>query len=66
MYYCLVRFEAYSFGAFIEFMGVCCLQVYWPLDADWYSGQIVEYSPDSDQHHVCSLFNQSFLYSFLS
>ncbi|XP_024026210.1 histone-lysine N-methyltransferase ATX1 isoform X1 [Morus notabilis] len=34
-----------------SFIGLQC-KVYWPLDADWYSGQIVEYNPDSDQHHV--------------
>lgn len=27
-------------------------QVYWPLDADWYSGRIVGYHPDTNQHHV--------------
>lgn len=33
------------------FIGLQC-KVYWPLDADWYSGQIVDYSPETNRHHV--------------
>ncbi|KAM6566547.1 hypothetical protein CsatA_025675 [Cannabis sativa] len=34
-----------------SFVGLKC-KVYWPLDADWYSGRIVGYQPDTNHHHV--------------
>ncbi|XP_050258287.1 histone-lysine N-methyltransferase ATX2 isoform X1 [Quercus robur] len=33
------------------FIGLQC-KVYWPLDADWYSGRVVGYTPESNRHHV--------------
>ncbi|GLT65668.1 hypothetical protein SLA2020_380850 [Shorea laevis] len=33
------------------FFGLQC-KVYWPLDADWYSGQVVGYNPEANRHHV--------------
>lgn len=32
------------------------LQVYWPLDADWYCGRVVGYDSETGRHHVCSLY----------
>ncbi|WCJ41500.1 Histone-lysine N-methyltransferase ATX2 [Euphorbia peplus] len=34
-----------------RFIGLQC-KVYWPLDADWYSGRVVGYCAESKQHHV--------------
>ncbi|KAM7461652.1 hypothetical protein LguiA_029773 [Lonicera macranthoides] len=34
-----------------KFIGLHC-QVYWPLDADWYSGKVVGYNPETDRHNV--------------
>lgn len=34
-----------------SFIGLQC-KVYWPLDADWYSGRIVEFNAKTNQHHV--------------
>ncbi|XP_062170462.1 histone-lysine N-methyltransferase ATX2 isoform X1 [Alnus glutinosa] len=33
------------------FIGLQC-KVYWPLDADWYSGRLVGYNPEANRHHV--------------
>ncbi|KAM1270596.1 hypothetical protein ACFX13_032479 [Malus domestica] len=33
------------------FIGLQC-KVYWPLDADWYSGRIVGYNSDTNRHHI--------------
>ncbi|XP_015887157.3 histone-lysine N-methyltransferase ATX2 [Ziziphus jujuba] len=33
------------------FIGLQC-KVYWPLDADWYGGRVVDYGSDSNQHLV--------------
>ncbi|CAN6725527.1 unnamed protein product [Malus baccata var. baccata] len=33
------------------FIGLEC-KVYWPLDADWYSGRIVGYNSDTHRHHI--------------
>ncbi|KDO50565.1 hypothetical protein CISIN_1g001263mg [Citrus sinensis] len=33
------------------FIGLQC-KVYWPLDADWYSGFVVGYDSESNRHHV--------------
>ncbi|KAL5781988.1 hypothetical protein ACOSP7_007017 [Xanthoceras sorbifolium] len=33
------------------FTGLQC-KVYWPLDADWYSGYVVGYDSESNRHHV--------------
>ncbi|KAL3621646.1 hypothetical protein CASFOL_036558 [Castilleja foliolosa] len=35
----------------MKFMGLQC-KVYWPLDANWYSGHIVGYNSETGQHHV--------------
>ncbi|CAK9167735.1 unnamed protein product [Ilex paraguariensis] len=34
-----------------KFIGLQC-KVYWPLDADWYSGRIVGYDLATDRHHI--------------
>ncbi|GFQ04380.1 histone-lysine n-methyltransferase atx2 [Phtheirospermum japonicum] len=34
-----------------KFIGLQC-KVYWPLDANWYSGHIVGYSSETGRHHV--------------
>ncbi|KAK9053481.1 hypothetical protein SSX86_030115 [Deinandra increscens subsp. villosa] len=34
-----------------KFVGLEC-KVYWPLDADWYVGQISKYDLESHRHHV--------------
>ncbi|KAF3451574.1 hypothetical protein FNV43_RR07669 [Rhamnella rubrinervis] len=33
------------------FVGLRC-KVYWPRDAEWYSGRVVSYTTDSNRHHV--------------
>ncbi|KAF2322268.1 hypothetical protein GH714_009889 [Hevea brasiliensis] len=34
-----------------RFIGLSC-KVYWPLDADWYSGRVVGYTSETKRHHV--------------
>ncbi|XP_050232395.1 histone-lysine N-methyltransferase ATX2-like [Mercurialis annua] len=34
-----------------RFIGLTC-KVFWPLDADWYSGRVVGYTSETKQHHV--------------
>ncbi|KAH6778423.1 trithorax-like protein 2 [Perilla frutescens var. hirtella] len=34
-----------------KFIGLEC-KVYWPLDADWYSGHITGYNSETGRHHV--------------
>ncbi|EEF34619.1 histone-lysine N-methyltransferase ATX2 [Ricinus communis] len=34
-----------------KFIGLTC-KVYWPLDADWYSGCVVGYTSETKRHHV--------------
>ncbi|XVF29329.1 hypothetical protein REPUB_Repub15cG0111300 [Reevesia pubescens] len=38
------------------FVGLQCkasiLMVFWPLDADWYSGRVVGYNAETNRHHV--------------
>ncbi|XP_039054780.1 histone-lysine N-methyltransferase ATX2-like [Hibiscus syriacus] len=33
------------------FVGLQC-KVFWPLDADWYSGRVVGYNSETNRHHV--------------
>ncbi|KAK6255362.1 hypothetical protein SCA6_016667 [Theobroma cacao] len=33
------------------FVGLQC-KVFWPLDADWYSGRVVGYNAETNRHHV--------------
>ncbi|CAA3025371.1 histone-lysine N-methyltransferase ATX2-like [Olea europaea subsp. europaea] len=34
-----------------KFIGLQC-KVFWPLDADWYSGRVVSYISETSRHHV--------------
>lgn len=34
-------------------MNSCLVQVFWPLDADWYSGGVVGYNAETHRHRVC-------------
>nr|XP_016509696.1 PREDICTED: uncharacterized protein LOC107827136 [Nicotiana tabacum] len=34
-----------------KFIGLQC-KVYWPLDADWYSGRVIGYNSETGQHYV--------------
>ncbi|XP_009802433.1 histone-lysine N-methyltransferase ATX2-like [Nicotiana sylvestris] len=34
-----------------KFIGLQC-KVYWPLDADWYSGRVIGYNSETERHHV--------------
>nr|XP_033514746.1 histone-lysine N-methyltransferase ATX2-like isoform X3 [Nicotiana tomentosiformis] len=34
-----------------KFNGLQC-KVYWPLDADWYSGRVIAYNSETGRHHV--------------
>ena len=36
----------------LRFMLACFLQVYWPLDIDWYSGCVESYDEETKLHHV--------------
>lgn len=38
------------------------VQVFWPLDADWYAGRVLGYNSETNRHHVWISYLPHFIF----